>query len=44
LLDLIDKRSRTEKPLAIPDFRETELRNAVERLSAIFASRARNRG
>jgi len=32
LLDLIDKRSRTEKPFAIPDFRETELRNAVERL------------
>ena len=32
LLDFIDKRSRTEKPFAIPDFRETELRNAVERL------------
>src|SRR5205814_2989396 len=33
LLDLIDKRSKTEKPFVIPDFRETELRNAVEKLS-----------
>src|SRR2546423_8496309 len=33
LLDLIDKRSKTEQPFVIPDFRETELRNAVEKLS-----------
>jgi methionyl-tRNA synthetase len=33
LLDLIGKRSETEKPFVIPDFRERELRNAVERLA-----------
>src|SRR5467141_4110906 len=33
LLDLIDKRSKTERPFVVPDFRETELRNAGERLS-----------
>ena len=44
LLDLIDKRSRTEKPFAIPDFRETELRNAVERLSGdLCISRPKSR-
>jgi len=44
LLDLIDKRSRTEKPFAIPDFRETELRNAVKRLSGdLCISRPKSR-
>ena len=44
LLDLIDKRSRTEKPFVIPDFRETELRNAVERLSGdLCISRPKSR-
>ena len=33
LLDLINKRAKTEKPFVLPDFRETELRNAVEKLS-----------
>lgn len=33
LLDLIDKRAKTEKPAVIPDFRERELRNAVEKLA-----------
>src|SRR5205814_2287363 len=44
LLDLIDKRSKTEKPFIIPDFRETELRNAVERLSGdLCISRPKSR-
>jgi methionyl-tRNA synthetase len=44
LLDLIDKRSRSEKPFVIPDFRETELRNAVERLSGdLCISRPKSR-
>ena len=44
LLDLIDKRSKTEKPFVIPDFRETELRNAVERLSGdLCISRPKSR-
>src|SRR6476620_4012332 len=44
LLDLIDKRSRTEKPFAIPDFRETELQNAVARLSGdLCISRPKSR-
>src|SRR5207244_6206289 len=30
LLDLIDKRTKEGKPLVIPDFRQVELRNAVE--------------
>jgi len=32
LLDLIEKRSRENNPLVIPDFRVAELRNAVEKL------------
>src|SRR5207253_312624 len=44
LLDLIDKRSRTEKPFVIPDFRETELRNAAEGLSGdLCISRPKSR-
>jgi methionyl-tRNA synthetase len=44
LLDLIDKRSKTEKRFVIPDFRETELRNAVERLSGdLCISRPKSR-
>jgi methionyl-tRNA synthetase len=44
LLDLIDQRSKTEKPFVIPDFRETELRNAVERLSGdLCISRPKSR-
>jgi methionyl-tRNA synthetase len=44
LLDLIGKRAKTEKPLVIPDFRETELRNAVERLSGdLCISRPKSR-
>ena len=44
LLDLINKRSRTEKPFVIPDFRETELRNAAERLSGdLCISRPKSR-
>src|SRR6476620_9292175 len=44
LLELIDKRSRIEKPFAIPDFRETELRNAVKRLSGdLCISRPKSR-
>src|SRR6266403_5533772 len=33
LLGLIDKRRKEGKPVVIPDFRETELRNAVEKIS-----------
>ena len=44
LLDLIDRRSKTEKPFVIPDFRETELRNAVEKLSGdLCISRPKSR-
>src|SRR5258707_1879026 len=44
LLDLIDKRSKTERPFVVPDFRETELRNAVERLSGdLCISRPKSR-
>jgi methionyl-tRNA synthetase len=44
LLDLIDKRSKTEKPFVIPGFREAELRNAVERLSGdLCISRPKSR-
>src|SRR5258708_6407456 len=44
LLDLIDKRAKTECPFAIPDFRETELRNAVEKLSGdLCISRPKSR-
>lgn len=32
LFDLIDRRSKEENPFVIPDFRVTELRNAVEKL------------
>jgi methionyl-tRNA synthetase len=32
LLDLIDRRSRESNPFVIPEFRVTELRNAVEKL------------
>ena len=44
LLDLIDKRSKTARPFVVPDFRETELRNAVERLSGdLCISRPKSR-
>ena len=44
LLDLIDKRSKTERPFVVPDFRQTELRNAVERLSGdLCISRPKSR-
>src|SRR5438067_18286 len=44
LLDLIDGRSKTDRPFVIPDFRETELRNAVERLSGdLCISRPKSR-
>jgi methionyl-tRNA synthetase len=44
LLDLIDKRSKTERPFVVPDFREMELRNAVERLSGdLCISRPKSR-
>jgi methionyl-tRNA synthetase len=44
LLDLVDNRSKTERPFVIPDFRETELRNAVERLSGdLCISRPKSR-
>src|SRR6267154_2322243 len=44
LLDLIDKRSKTERPFVVPDFRETELRNVVERLSGdLCISRPKSR-
>src|SRR4051794_3453697 len=33
LLDMIDHRAKSERPFVIPDFRQTELRNAVQRLS-----------
>ena len=44
LLDLIAKRSKTERPFVVPDFREMELRNAVERLSGdLCISRPKSR-
>jgi methionyl-tRNA synthetase len=44
LLDLIEKRAKTERPFVIPDFRETELRNAVEKLSGdLCISRPKSR-
>src|SRR5216110_1705434 len=44
LLDLIDGRLKTDRPFVIPDFRETELRNAVERLSGdLCISRPKSR-
>lgn len=44
LIDLIDKRSKTERPFVVPDFREAELRNAVERLSGdLCISRPKSR-
>jgi len=44
LLNMIDKRSKTERPFVIPDFRETELRNAVEKLSGdLCISRPKSR-
>jgi len=44
LLDLIDKRTKERKPLVIPDFRQTELRNAVEKLSGdLCISRPKSR-
>src|SRR6202023_3555191 len=44
LLDLIDRRAKTERPFVIPDFRETELRNAVEKLSGdLCISRPKSR-
>jgi methionyl-tRNA synthetase len=44
LLDLIDKRAKTDRPFVIPDFRQTELRNAVERLSGdLCISRPKSR-
>src|ERR1700726_4094156 len=44
LLDLIDKRAKTDRPFVIPDFRQTELRNAVEKLSGdLCISRPKSR-
>jgi methionyl-tRNA synthetase len=44
LLDLIDERAKQRKALVIPDFRQTELRNAVERLSGdLCISRPKSR-
>ena len=44
LLDLIDKRAKTDRPFIIPDFRQTELHNAVERLSGdLCISRPKSR-
>ncbi len=44
LLDFIERRSKTDRPFVIPDFRETELRNAVERLSGdLCISRPKSR-
>jgi methionyl-tRNA synthetase len=44
LLDLIDRRSKTDRPLVVPDFRENELRNAVERLNGdLCISRPKSR-
>lgn len=44
LLDLIDNRAKTDRPFVIPDFRQTELRNAVEKLSGdLCISRPKSR-
>src|SRR6266581_1002766 len=44
LVDLIDKRTKERKPLVIPDFRQVELRNAVEKLSGdLCISRPKSR-
>src|SRR4029077_9394947 len=44
LLDLIKKRTKEKTPLVIPDFRQTELRNAVEKLSGdLCISRPKSR-
>jgi methionyl-tRNA synthetase len=44
LLDLIDERAKEKKPVVIPDFRQTELRNAVEKLSGdLCISRPKSR-
>jgi methionyl-tRNA synthetase len=44
LLDLIDERTKEKRPLVIPDFRQTELRNAVEKLSGdLCISRPKSR-
>src|ERR1041385_2732356 len=44
LLDLIDKRAKTDRPFIIPDFRQTELHNAVDRLSGdLCISRPKSR-
>ena len=44
LLDLIDKRAKTQRSFVNPDFRQTELRNAVERLSGdLCISRPKSR-
>ena len=44
LLDLIETRSKTGRPFVIPDFREKELRNAVEKLSGdLCISRPKSR-
>lgn len=44
LLDLIDKRAKTKKPAVLPDFRERELHNAVEKLSGdLCISRPKSR-
>lgn len=44
LLDLIDNRVKKDRPFVIPDFRQTELRNAVEKLSGdLCISRPKSR-
>ena len=44
LIDLIDKRSKTKRPFVVPDFRERELRNALERLTGdLCISRPKSR-
>ena len=44
LVELIDRCSNSERPFVLPDFRETELRNAVERLSGdLCISRPKSR-
>jgi methionyl-tRNA synthetase len=44
LLDLIDKRTKERKPLVIPDFRQVELRNAVEKIAGdLCISRPKSR-
>jgi methionyl-tRNA synthetase len=44
LLDLIDKRIKEGKPFVIPDFRQVELRNAVEKITGdLCISRPKSR-